>query len=336
MKIIIIKMKFIILILTLLNTCLVVNGQSNSYNITTNKGSEQNTESDIKSELASHFPYINPADWQAGMKFMTEPIQDKSFDMNWDIGLIPYKSKDPYNKIKQSNFQWKTFVFEFLEERKVKCPRGTCVRTYLIFSCEGKKYEHEFIGDITELRNSKVLNTINKLVYLDEVDYLKTNILGKILFIKTSRWMHDDDGKSKYSIETSKLIPVKIINIGLGTQYNPSKVVFKQLDSEKENYLNIYISGINNDSGAFGNSFDDTFQFKDPKLDYPTISDVIWKVIQKEKVKIGMNKKECILSWGQPNTINKTITGNDILEQWVYGSNSYLYFNHGVIETIQD
>lgn len=49
-----------------------------------------------------------------------------------------------------------------------------------------------------------------------------------------------------------------------------------------------------------------------------------WKTILNEKIKIGFTKEMVKLSWGQPNTINKTSYN----EQWVY-SGKYLYFEKG-------
>lgn len=39
--------------------------------------------------------------------------------------------------------------------------------------------------------------------------------------------------------------------------------------------------------------------------------------------------------WGKPTTINETITSSRKHEQWVYGSNQYLYFDNGVLTSIQ-
>lgn len=54
------------------------------------------------------------------------------------------------------------------------------------------------------------------------------------------------------------------------------------------------------------------------------------------KIRIGMTKKMCRDSWGEPNNINKTITRYGTSEQWVY-SYSYVYFDEkGQIITIQN
>ena len=61
-------------------------------------------------------------------------------------------------------------------------------------------------------------------------------------------------------------------------------------------------------------------------------------IIAQRKVKIGMTKKMCIDSWGEPSKINKTIGSFGVQEQWVYGSieASYLYFENGKLTFIQN
>jgi hypothetical protein len=57
------------------------------------------------------------------------------------------------------------------------------------------------------------------------------------------------------------------------------------------------------------------------------------KILQ-GKVKIGMTKEMCKLSWGEPKDINETITSGKKSEQWVYSDN-YLYFDNGILTVIQ-
>jgi hypothetical protein len=56
--------------------------------------------------------------------------------------------------------------------------------------------------------------------------------------------------------------------------------------------------------------------------------------ILKGEVVIGMTNEMCLLSWGNPEKINETITTNSKSEQWVYGKN-YLYFDNGILTAIQ-
>lgn len=56
-----------------------------------------------------------------------------------------------------------------------------------------------------------------------------------------------------------------------------------------------------------------------------------------EGVRIGMTKDEVLgSSWGNPEDINKTTTQYGTHEQWVYGTRSYLYFDDGILTSIQN
>jgi len=49
-----------------------------------------------------------------------------------------------------------------------------------------------------------------------------------------------------------------------------------------------------------------------------------------------MTTEQARLAWGTPERINRTTTAAGTREQWVYGSGNYLYFDDGVLETIQN
>lgn len=55
-----------------------------------------------------------------------------------------------------------------------------------------------------------------------------------------------------------------------------------------------------------------------------------------EGIQIGMSQDEVRQSsWGRPNSIHRTVTSNGTYEQWIYGG-SYLYFDNGLLTTIQN
>lgn len=59
-----------------------------------------------------------------------------------------------------------------------------------------------------------------------------------------------------------------------------------------------------------------------------------WNMILMGKIKIGMTKEMCRISWGKPDDINETIIAGYKTEQWVY-PNNYIYFEKGILKTIQ-
>ena len=132
--------------------------------------------------------------------------------------------------------------------------------------------------------------------------------------------MVNSDGNQKF-------VAVTVISFSLGTQDGPSKIVFKQEGTNKEDFINLRLSGINKSSGLFGVDFDKAFSFEDPKKKYPKIKPEIWTVIQNESMRVGMTKEEAELSWGKP----KEILMNESTEQWVYETSGILPFKNGLV-----
>lgn len=71
----------------------------------------------------------------------------------------------------------------------------------------------------------------------------------------------------------------------------------------------------------------------------PNLSSTYKNDILTGKIRIGMNDKMVIASWGRPDDINRTTTAYSISEQWIYGSintRRYLYFDNNILTTIQN
>ena len=60
------------------------------------------------------------------------------------------------------------------------------------------------------------------------------------------------------------------------------------------------------------------------------------KLILQGKIRIGMTKNMCRDSWGEPDDINTSTGSFGVHEQWVYGMSSYLYFENGILTSIQN
>jgi len=58
-------------------------------------------------------------------------------------------------------------------------------------------------------------------------------------------------------------------------------------------------------------------------------------LVAHHKVEIGMTAAQCRISWGSPNSVNRTITAYGVSEQWVYPG-GYLYFENGILRRIQN
>lgn len=66
------------------------------------------------------------------------------------------------------------------------------------------------------------------------------------------------------------------------------------------------------------------------------------EIIKQGQIRIGFTKDQVRCAWGEPVSVNSTISKGYYQEQWVYGSyshlvkNRYVYFDsNGIVETIQ-
>lgn len=64
-------------------------------------------------------------------------------------------------------------------------------------------------------------------------------------------------------------------------------------------------------------------------------SQSIWTDIKNQEICRGMTKDMAILSWGEPNDINRSVGSWGVQEQWCY-ENSYLYFENGRLTSWQN
>ena len=73
------------------------------------------------------------------------------------------------------------------------------------------------------------------------------------------------------------------------------------------------------------------------RIDFEEKVDV---AIRNQKVFVGMSAAHVIRSWGEPTSVNKTITGSSVSEQWVYrrgniADTQYLYLKNGILDAMQ-
>lgn len=302
----------------------------NPYEVQPKRVNSAQTEKDATKEdkfVAENFPFIHMADWKSGMRFMVEKDKYAYLGSRTQLKLNKYKKSSSNSPgLLQKDYQGKIFTVVTLEERQVSCPRGRCTRTYVIMECEGKKFEYEFIGSIEEMRQKDVFTTIDNLIYIDEIDKTREVLVNKKLYFL----------KDALSPHQTQFIPVTITNVGLGSTllYAPIKIIYAT-DSGKEYEIELKLSGTNVKSNG-GKTFQEIFSFDNPKDKYPDISEEIWGLIQKGKVRIGMTEKECELSWGKPKKINTTVSSSGRQQQWVYSAVSYLYFDGGKLTSIQN
>ena len=65
-------------------------------------------------------------------------------------------------------------------------------------------------------------------------------------------------------------------------------------------------------------------------------SENIATLISRGQVRIGMTAEQCRASWGRPNDINRSTGTWGVHEQWCYDGYNYLYFEDGILTSIQN
>ena len=60
------------------------------------------------------------------------------------------------------------------------------------------------------------------------------------------------------------------------------------------------------------------------------------ELILGRQVRLGMTREMCREAWGSPEDINRSSGSWGVHEQWVYGLGSYLYFENGILSSIQN
>lgn len=82
-------------------------------------------------------------------------------------------------------------------------------------------------------------------------------------------------------------------------------------------------------------SFANFILLNNPRENYPAISDEHWNLIQNGKIRAGMTRSECELSWGTPDKVRQTID-NEFPTILVYGKHRVILDSNETISKIYD
>lgn len=120
-----------------------------------------------------------------------------------------------------------------------------------------------------------------------------------------------------------------------GSLYNDSLIKYYKRDVEnKNNHVNTRLSALNLLSKDYP---EEAKIYEKLKYSLEVESMRLEKAERKKQgVRIGMTAEEVVDSmWGKPQSINRTIGSWGTHEQWVYGGRNYLYFENGILKSIQ-
>lgn len=280
------------------------------------EGSIGNIENkEIKNKDKNEFKFIPIKDWE-GLEFIFLP-QSKS---SQEYGYQLFNKKDEQFK----GIEYKKYVGKTIEVIELK-KNGLWEVAFRVKETGEVLVTQAFGG------------TIDNIALISDIKKARKKWIGKTLWTKSTELVSYNFEKDTFnSVEIKKYRPVKVKNI-VGGWYSSSPIRFiLETLNGKQGYVDINLSGTNvSKTLRDNNKFEDEFLTENIREKHD-FSLKVWKAIEKENVFTGMTKKQVELSWGQPKDINKTISGSNVSEQWVYQNYNYLYFENGKLTTIQN
>lgn len=153
------------------------------------------------------------------------------------------------------------------------------------------------------------------------VDEVRGLIAGNKYYILMARRI-GPDGVERNGL---RYVPVTIIDVVPGNDTQPVRVLFNDGNGGDTESL---MMTVGNGRTATRN-FSKLFAFKDPRKNYPTITDHVWNLIQHSRVEDGMTPVECRLALGAPDEYTKVPSTGGMVELWKYDNGMYLRFDDG-------
>lgn len=146
------------------------------------------------------------------------------------------------------------------------------------------------------------------------------NLIGKPIWRSV-----DGDGFSDYLPQTPNLAKFFIYDVQLNTEPHgdPFRFWMKTVDGRKGCW--------HGDIGSiyrFWHTINPKTRFRWPKA--------TWVAIERRTAVLGMSPDQARLAWGGPMRIHRTTNRKGIRQQWVYRGSRYLYFDNGILASIQD
>lgn len=159
-------------------------------------------------------------------------------------------------------------------------------------------------------------------------EHVKKKFPGKEYIVRGKNWISDKDPMTDMATGTPvvEFAPGKrwkCVDVTIEDRYYNLSLI---LENSKGQQIPFSVSDLKDNYFVFPKVIADKVIAKNGRS--------TWHMIVNGKVKVGMSKELCLLSWNEPKTINKTIVAGGTTEQWVYEEN-YLYFKNDILTAIQ-
>ncbi len=272
--------------------------------------------------LKSLGDYNNVATLLENVKFLQSKVYvtAKQYNKSYELLLDMQESKDRNSLLAETRYHLGKQYFDNHEYKNAidilnqTSPMNEETNNLLIQA----RYEHAInLYNIGDFSSSKIFFE-SKPEYKESAKYIEKN---NIMLEFVGTW-EDKYGFSQKIFNGWSVWSVHFPN-------HPDTSVY-EFDTEQEgNQLSTnYDTYIIKNGKLYENNGDSIYYKKGIGVNVPE---------EKPSPKIGMTKQEVLDSnWGKPNDINKTTTEYGTSEQWVYDKKGYIYFDDGLVSTIQN
>lgn len=175
-------------------------------------------------------------------------------------------------------------------------------------------------GDSTEVR-------LPFLVDLSLVGKVGDQLVGKEFYTRTDRWLAPAGGTERRG---RKFVKVRVTRVDAFNEDYPFMVSFRSLERDGEEGAMAMSVSVSGEAPAL-RDFASLFLLKNPRDNYPQITDSRWELIRRGEVEAGMTTVEASLSLGYPREIDRRHDQSLMYERWSYPGGRYLVFEDGLL-----
>lgn len=196
---------------------------------------------------------------------------------------------------------------------------GSGVTDLTFVSPDGRELVYRVSRPMASLMKSESLS-VPFTIQTDMVGMADRLMRGQRYYVLTSLWRDDEEN----TVRERKFIPVVIDSVTPGSAVFPLKASFH--DTEGRSGKLFFNPGAKSDNMR---TFASLFAFGDPRRQYPQITDEVWELITRGRVRAGMTLVECRLALGAPREVTHGASYGYLREVWQYESGIYLLFEDG-------
>ncbi len=216
-------------------------------------------------------------------------------------------------------------ILRFVESRDMRMPDGS-TRVVIMFR-RGHDDVYRYVAeDATADKGDVMSDAIPGLIDPVMVKAVDALLSGRELWTLSTLWLDDADNRQT----GLKYDRVKVTGVTPGSMVFPVRVSFEDYSGRRGSYLMNY-----GNSGIESRGFANLFALADPRESHPGISDDVWELICKEKVRAGMTKEECRLAKGNPTDVHTVHDYSKSMLLWIYPDATTLYFEDDVLVRVK-